>query len=462
MSGQSLRHGRAPQLVPDPVNENALILAIGDVHLGTSCSGLPDGLSDLDVDPASLAPAAALRLAVDCAIDRKVDCVLFAGDVVESANARFEAMAPLEKNVQRLVDAGIEVIAVAGNHDVDALPRLAQLIGGFRLLGAGGRWEAALLSRAGEPFAQVLGWSFPRKHVRESPLAQLLAEPLPTPSSPVPRIGLLHGDLGASGGRYAPIRQSELDDAGCDAWLLGHIHKPSLAGASAAPGARPCGYLGSLVGLDPSETGPRGPWLVKLSADGGVEPEHIALAPLRWERIQVPVDGIGHADDLADRLLAEARERAWTLAEDGLAPRALGLRAELVGASSAYDNIRKWIADGAWKSMLRSAGDTVVFFNRITDAMDLSLDLRQLASGHDPAALLAQRLLLLGQDDERSRDFLGRGRAHLSEIDREDIWQPVREHRSGADSLSDEDLRAFLLRSGKAALSAMLSSQKSS
>jgi len=132
----------------------------------------------------------------------------------------------------------------------------------------------------------VLGWSFPRKHVRESPLAQLLAEPLPTPSSPVPRIGLLHGDLGASGGRYAPIRQSELDDAGCDAWLLGHIHKPSLAGASAAPGARPCGYLGSLVGLDPSETGPRGPWLVKLSADGGVEPEHIALAPLRWERIQ--------------------------------------------------------------------------------------------------------------------------------------------------------------------------------
>ena len=444
------------------MNDNAQILAIGDVHLGTACSGLPDGLSGSGVDTADLTPAAALRLAVDFAIDRQVDAVLFAGDVVESANARFEAMAPLEKSVQRLVAAGIKVIAVAGNHDVEALPRLAKLIDGFKLLGVGGRWEAASLSKAGTSFAQVVGWSFHEKYVRESPVAQLLAEPLPVPSPPVPRIGLLHGDLGASGGHYAPIRQSELHDAGYDAWLLGHIHKPSLEGLSPLDGGRPSGYLGSLVGLDSSETGPHGPWLVKVSSEGGIELEHIPLAPVRWERVEVSVDGIDHVEDMADRLLAEARNHAQIMVQDGQSPRVLGLRVQLTGASRAYDKIRKWIAEGEWKSIVRGAGDTVVFFNRITDAMDLSLDLDQLASGNDPAALLAQRLLLLGQDDERSRELLCRARERLSEIDREDIWRPIREHRSADERLSDEALRGFLLRSGKAALSAMLSSRESS
>ena len=443
------------------MNDNAQILAIGDVHLGTACSGLPEGLSGLGVDPADLTPASTLRLVVDFAIDRQVDAVLFAGDVVESANARFEAMAPLEKSVQRLVAAGIKVIAVAGNHDVEALPRLAKLIDGFKLLGAGGRWEAETLSKAGTPFAQVIGWSFREKYVRESPVAQLIAEPLPVPSPPVPRIGLLHGDLGASGGHYAPIRQSELDDAGYDAWLLGHIHKPSLERLSAPDGGQPSGYLGSLVGLDPTETGPHGPWLVKVSAEDGIRLEHIPLAPLRWERIEVSVEGIDHVDDMADRLLADAQERAEILTRNGLSPRALGLRVQLTGTNRAYDNIRQWIAEGQWKSISRTFDSTIVFFNRIVDAMGLHLDLEKLATGHDPAALLARRLLLLGEDDEQSREFLGAAREQLGEITREDIWRPVQEHRNAVEPLSDEALRGILLRSGKAALTAMLSGRES-
>src|SRR3546814_11087376 len=68
-----------------------------------------------------------------------------------------------------------------------------------------------------------------------------------SPLSAIPRIGLLHADLDASGGHYAPIRQAELDSTGYDAWLLGHIHKPSLENLSASSGSRPSGYLGSLV-----------------------------------------------------------------------------------------------------------------------------------------------------------------------------------------------------------------------
>ena len=244
------------------MDEGAAILAIGDVHLGTACSGVPEDVSSWGVDGNELTPAAALRASVEFAIEQEVDAVLFAGDVVENTNARFEAMVPLEECIQRLLGAGIQVIAVAGNHDVEALPRLASLIGGFTLLGAGGEWESRVIERDGAICAEVIGWSFGERRVRHSPVAQLLSEPIDFAAPAVPRIGLLHADLNASGGIYAPIRQAELDEAGFDAWLLGHIHKPSIESLSSPVDGKPKGYLGSLVGLDPSETGPHGPWLL--------------------------------------------------------------------------------------------------------------------------------------------------------------------------------------------------------
>jgi DNA repair protein SbcD/Mre11 len=74
------------------MDEGATILAIGDVHLGTTCSGVPDNISLGGLDPGEITPTAALKRSVDFAIEQNLDAVLFAGDVVESTNARFEAM----------------------------------------------------------------------------------------------------------------------------------------------------------------------------------------------------------------------------------------------------------------------------------------------------------------------------------------------------------------------------------
>ena len=442
------------------MTDAASILAVGDVHLGTACSGLPAEIAEWGVDPADLTPAAALRLAVDFAIKQKVDAVLFAGDVVESTNARFEAMRPLEESVRRLVDKGIEVIAVAGNHDVEALPRLQKLIDGFKLLGAGGHWEPITLNRSGTPFAQVVGWSFGEKRVSHSPVAALLREPVPAPATPVPRIGLLHCDLGASGDRYAPVRQSELDDTGFHAWLLGHIHKPSYEGLSVVDGARPCGYLGSLVGLDPSETGPRGPWLLQVSGEGAIKLEQVPLAPVRWEHCDIAVDGIEVAEDLEDHLLAELPHYVEAVTEAGFPPQALGLRVRLTGSSPAYGELRKWVETFDLQALSQHLDGTAVFVNRIVDAMQLHLDLGRIASGDDPAALLAQRLLLLEQHDEGSKPLLDRARERLGEVAHEHFWSPIREYRNATDPLSDDALRNILLRSGRAALSAMLTDRQ--
>ena len=70
---------------------------------------------------------------------------------------------------------------------------------------------------------------------------------------------------------------------------------------------------------------------------------------------------------------------------------------------------------------------------------------------------MARRLIVLQQDNARSRDLLGEARAALAGIARDERWSPVNEHRSAADPLSDEALRDFLLRSGMTTLNAMLS-----
>ena len=90
---------------------------------------------------------------------------------------------------------------------------MARLIDGFTLLGAGGRWESCIIERDGQGLAEIVGWSFGERVVRQSPIAQLLAEPLDQDPSKLPRVGLVHADLDASGGHYAPIKRTELVQA---------------------------------------------------------------------------------------------------------------------------------------------------------------------------------------------------------------------------------------------------------
>ena len=443
------------------MNDAAKILAIGDVHLGRSCSGVPNVVSSRDIDPRELTPAAALKLSTDFAIKQAVDAVLFAGDVVESTNARFEAMPPLEECVGRLLGAGIEVFAVAGNHDFDALRRLAGLVEGFTLLGANGKWESRVLKKNMVPVAEIVGWSFSERHVRQSPVAQLLQEPLEAASTPLPRVGLLHAELTASGGKYAPIRQVELDDTGFDTWLLGHIHNPSIESLSARSDSRPSGYLGSLVGLDRSETGPHGPWLLKLRDGGGLDLKQVPLAPLRWEDVSISIDGLEHVEDVADRLLDKAVRIVRCIEQEGPAPQALGLCTQLTGTSPCDEDIRKRIAAGEWKDLGRVVDGTAVFFAKVVASMTPRLDLAEIAKGDDPAALMARRLMILKQDEDRSRELIEEARAALLEVARDERWSPVDEHRNETDPLSDQALRGVLIRSGMRALTAMFSQNES-
>lgn len=385
---------------PSSVEGGARLLFVGDIHLGRRPSRLPEHLAEHAIDPAELTPAAAWGRTVELALrlarePEGLAAVVLAGDVVESLEDRFGAFPHLESGVSRLVAADIRVAGVAGNHDVQALPRLADRLPAFHLLGRGGRWERLSVA----PGVDLVGWSFPERAVRESPLA--------TGTWPAGHgattLGVLHCDLDGGRSPYAPVARSELERADADAWLLGHVHAPS-----ALDGPRPIGYLGSLLGLDPGEPGPRGPWLLHVEASGRIRTRHIPLAPLRWERATALLedaalaargdDAAALADALHDRCTAALRAVRERVEADSSLPRTVGVRLALEGATRFRDAVRAFgERPEDWPRL--SEGELHLFTEKIEDRTRPALDLSALARGTDPPALLARRLLAVERGD---------------------------------------------------------------
>ena len=384
------------------------LLCAGDIHIGRRPTGLTPEAED-QLDRSALSPAAVWRQVVDLAIELRVDAVLLAGDVVEQRDDVYEAYTHLSTGVERLVDSGIDVIGVAGNHDGLALPRLAKHIPRFRLLGRDGCWEDVTVEGSDGSKTRILGWSFPGEHFNADPLVDLPG----ANGSGLPTLGLLHCDRDASERRYAPVRSSALTDASVDAWLLGHIHRPDPL-----QGSRPIGYLGAITPLDPSDEGPRGPWLVEVEGRGDVHAMHLPIAPLRFEPATLEVDTLEDAGGLM-QLVIETIERLHAeLGGSEHRPRIVGLRLRLEGRTRLRSELDAEII--GLKQMPPVPREGILYFvQKVTNASLPQRDLRQIAEGgSDPYSLLASRLLALEQDrdDPECRRLIDEARKRLDSV----------------------------------------------
>ena len=310
--------------------------------------------------------------------------MLLAGDVVEREDDFFEAYRELSSGVERLTERGVEVIGVAGNHDVRVLPRLARQTDGFRLLGAGGEWQCHKIVDGTETI-NLWGWSFPREKVATSPL----------PGQPFDRsaginIGLLHCDRDGGASPYAPVSSVELDRAALDGWLLGHIHKPDRLTVE-----MPSGYLGSLTGLNPGEPGQHGPWLINVAGGRLAALEQIPLAPLRWETLTVDLSGISEAMGAKDRLLAEIRALDERMDDAPSVADAVGLRIVFAGRTRFGNAASGEISQDDREHIHHGRGNRHYFIETLRTDTRPEIELRKLAERVDPPGLLAQRLLWL-------------------------------------------------------------------
>ena len=434
----------------------ARVLFIGDIHLGRRPGHLPEALQTCKWSPIDLGPVAAWLAAVNHAIHEQVDAVVLAGDVVDCIEDRFEAAQQLERGLTALAEAAIPCFSVIGNHDVEALPRTADLIEGFDLLGRGGSWQRRRVATRDGSYFDLIGWSFTRSIESNNPLAELRSELLEPDEHPC--VGVLHCDMGARKSKYAPVPRAAFDSgvaAKVDAWFLGHIHKPSDLCVS-----RPVGYLGALTGLDPGEPGVHGPWLATLHGRAAVEVEQVPLAPLRWERITISVEGVEinsrqQAEDELYRLLTEANSQAVSAVSAHTNwVRAIGLRVTITGRSNdpgTWHQAIETLQGSSQRRPAREIDECFCFVEKLIDEVRPSHDLELLAKGTDPVALLAQRILDIERGNERGQRLLHDASTRFKKLTNQGQWTDL-----DYDEREPLDYRSLLLRAGYSSLEQLL------
>ena len=392
------------------------LLAVGDMHLGRTPSRLPEELAS---QARNLGPGGAWERTVNVAVEAGVKAVLLAGDVVERENDFFEAYRELERGVKRLTEAGVEVIGVAGNHDVKVLPRLAAQIPEFQLLGTAGQWQSLQLSDAGASIT-LWGWSFPRQKVHASPLAGQMFD-----TGTGIHLGLLHCDRDVTDSPYAPVSSQELRQAGLDGWLLGHIHKPDALSVESVNG-----YLGSLTGLDRSESGPHGPWLISISRGRIESVEQLPLAPLRWEFLYVDLEGIGGPEEAKGRIITALQELDRQITESSgsqgpaFAPDAVGVHITLCGRTRFTAAVLDEFSGTSEDVIYTGTGNRCYFIERISADTRPEIDLEELASQPTPPGLLAKRLLWLDEPEGHPQrdDLVAKAQQRLRGQGQKTVW----------------------------------------
>lgn len=355
----------------------------------------------------------------------------------------YEAYGALERGIRRLVDADVEVVAVAGNHDYEAFPRLMRSVDqdGVHLLGRGGTWETVRLNGREEDTAvRFVGWSFPEAHQYRSPLDSFsLAE------SEIPTLGVLHCEAGVEDGPYAPVRREALARTPVAAWLLGHIHAPTPH--------REAGqlqlYPGSLQPLDPGEPGAHGAWLVDVSGQE-VTAEHLPLASLRYDDAVVSVSEADSPEAVEDAVLRTVRDRLSTAGTRWPDLSHVAYRVVLEGRTNRHREIGRIVTE-----MVDSLRPEVDQVTGGIEAVDLqtrpAYDLETLARGDDPPGVLAQLLLRLEEgtlDRDRVQRVLRRASKAVRRVHESSRYEPLRRDSDTREPPDDEQLRTMLYRQG--------------
>ena len=251
-----------------------------DLHLGTPFKGVAGRFSanDADMNWILHAPEAAFQKIVDFAIKKKVDFVLFAGDITDSVNANWRSISVLTEGIKKLTEANIKVFAVAGNHD--ALPNKA-LEQAFKNAVLFGSKDIEYHEIPGK--AVIGGISFCAENAAKNTAANFQRQ-----NSDLFQIALFHGNIGGRQGydNYSPASLGDLVKCNMDYWALGHIHEKAFL-SEKNPVIL---YSGATLSRDVNESSPKGFYYVKANDFKNVECEFIASSPLIFCRLDVKLE----------------------------------------------------------------------------------------------------------------------------------------------------------------------------
>ena len=298
-----------------------------DLHLDSPFKGMkaaaPENVSKALRDATFTAYENIVRLCME----ERVDALLVAGDVYDSADRSLRAQLKFVEGLKRLDDAGIRSFICHGNHDpLDGWEANLDYPAGCTRFGA--EFEAVPVFPDDPQRAVVHGISYPTRDVYDN-LVPRLGKVDPEVFS----IGLMHANVegNADHAAYAPCTLADLVFSGINYWALGHVHTRDVLSQHSPTVV----YPGNSQGRHANETGARGVYVVEVDDDRNVHLEFRAVDTVRWERLVLDISSMQTAQDLLN-VLHQSTEEALGKANG----RSIVLRITLKGRGALYDSLR--------------------------------------------------------------------------------------------------------------------------
>lgn len=365
------------------------ILHTADLHID-SPMGTLDTYEGAPVEQMRSATRRAVDALVDLAIAEHVDVVTIGGDIFDGQWRDINTGLWWNARLERLVEAGIEVFVVHGNHDAESL--LTQRIAAPEGVHVFPSDAPASIASKRVPLV-VHGQSYADRAVSED-----LAAAFPMAVPGLINVGLLHTSLDGrpNYATYAPTTLETLRSKEYALWGLGHVHereRPETDGTYVL-------FPGNTLGRSIREVGPRSVSLVTTDDTRVVDVTPVEVDVVRWARIEVPIGDLASEDELVQRavaLVSAARREAG---------RPMAVRIELHGTGPLHSVVmdrREGIRGTLIARLSASEGD--VWLEKLVDATRSE---RQVGAAETAAITAVRRLLDEAlHDDDTARSLIG-------------------------------------------------------
>lgn len=360
---------------------------------------------------------------ISLCIEERVDALLVAGDVYDSADRSLRAQLKFIEGLKRLDDAGIRSFVCHGNHDpLDGWEaRLDYPAGCTRFRS---NPEAVSIFEDDPERAVVHGVSYARRDVYDN-LAQRLGNGNPLGFS----ISLLHANVGTNAAHenYAPCSLEDLERSGMDYWALGHVHARQVLSERSPTVV----YPGNPQGRHPNEPGARGVYLVEVNDDGYVHLDFRPVDTVRWERTVLDISRMEGEQDLIDGMHRRIEDVL-----EGAGGVSVVLRSALVGRGRLHGSLRQ---PDLLEHVMEVINDQWVkhapfaWCERIEDGTAAPFNRKERIKGSDFTA----ELLRSADRAKEDSDLLARLQDGLSDLYQHRLYrQHLSEHVPSGDDLS--------------------------
>ncbi len=336
-----------------------------DAHIDSPLKGL-EAHDGAPVDVLRGATRRAFENLIQLAMDEAVDFLLIAGDLYDGDWKDYSTGLFFRRQMARLLDKGISVYLVAGNHDAaSVISKKLSLPENVHVFSTRTPESREV---AGHPVV-IHGRGFPNRAVPEN-----LAREYPAAVPGRFNIGLLHTSLNGRPGHdtYAPCSETDLEQKGYDYWALGHIHQPEVIRRDPW-----IVVAGNSQGRDVREAGPRGCWLVTVNDSLAVDSAAWQdLDVVRWRVLEIDLAGALDESEAIDRAL-QSMTSAVSLAQGRL----VAARIVFTGTTPLHGPLHR--DAGRWRAELlarsQDLGQDAIWIERIQVSTSAAYDLARLA-----------------------------------------------------------------------------------